>query len=499
MIGGISARLVDTLSSRETYSVRIGVMSQAKLLVLLSRKSGARKNIRADIETLLTDYKITADIHEVDTPPEAVYVINQWKPAYEAVVVYGGDGTVTSVIKALVTKTAKLIILPGGTGNLIAKYLRVPSSATALLKMYLSDNYSRTYYDVSSSNNDHLILDIHMGWLAESTLATNRELKKKIGMLAYGVKAVSKLPKQQRATYRYRVDDEEVHEVKAYSSIFANKAIQNFFGFKLFNKHDRPSTLEVAFLLSGNPLRFLVWVIGRAMTGRNLGGFLRVHYSYKVEILEGPDRMLYDDEELKIDYPLVLRAGTGMVTLVVPKQKQVRGIYRAIKQNLVHIWYVVIEQFRNTLFGTPLYKFSQVLPLLYLGGSIRPAAKKEFSSWGVKAIVNMRQTPDKGFDEFDQLHLSTKDLHPPTLAMLNEGVEFIAKNIRKGRGVYVHCRHGRGRGPTMVAAYLIAKHGMTTTEALNYLSVVRPMTELLKGQRKRLREFEASVKETPTH
>lgn len=56
----------------------------------------------------------------------------------------------------------------------------------------------------------------------------------------------------------------------------------------------------------------------------------------------------------------------------------------------------------------------------------------------------------------EQLRLSTVDLTGvPTVENLRKGVEFILKHRACGSSVYVHCKAGRSRSATMVAAYLI--------------------------------------------
>lgn len=56
----------------------------------------------------------------------------------------------------------------------------------------------------------------------------------------------------------------------------------------------------------------------------------------------------------------------------------------------------------------------------------------------------------------EQLRLSTVDLTGvPTLENLHHGVEFALKHRERGESVYIHCKAGRSRSATMVAAYLI--------------------------------------------
>lgn len=56
----------------------------------------------------------------------------------------------------------------------------------------------------------------------------------------------------------------------------------------------------------------------------------------------------------------------------------------------------------------------------------------------------------------EQLRLSTVDLTGvPSLENLHRGVEFALKHREQGSSVYVHCKAGRSRSATLVAAYLI--------------------------------------------
>lgn len=56
----------------------------------------------------------------------------------------------------------------------------------------------------------------------------------------------------------------------------------------------------------------------------------------------------------------------------------------------------------------------------------------------------------------EQLRLSTVDLSgAPSLEQLQRGVEFLLRHREQGNSVYVHCKAGRSRSATMVAAYLI--------------------------------------------
>ncbi|NXH22785.1 PTPM1 phosphatase, partial [Bucco capensis] len=75
----------------------------------------------------------------------------------------------------------------------------------------------------------------------------------------------------------------------------------------------------------------------------------------------------------------------------------------------------------------------------------------------------------------EQLRLDTVDLSGvPSLENLHKGVEFILKHRACGNSVYVHCKAGRSRSATMVAAYLIQLHHWSPQKAIEAIAKIRP-------------------------
>ena len=62
------------------------------------------------------------------------------------------------------------------------------------------------------------------------------------------------------------------------------------------------------------------------------------------------------------------------------------------------------------------------------------------------------------------------------------------KLVTQDRKVYVHCKNGHGRAPTLVASYLIRK-GKNAEEAEAFIKSKRPSVHLDDIQREALQEF----------
>lgn len=146
----------------------------------------------------------------------------------------------------------------------------------------------------------------------------------------------------------------------------------------------------------------------------------------------------------------------------------------------------------RVLFGMPRLRRCQITANLFLGSQYNLVGLRKLKALGVTAIINMRMHSvysEAQYQGFHYLHLPTPDNTPPPLEVLQQGADFAATEIKAGGKVYIHCRQGLGRGPTMCAAYLL-KTGLTLEDALAMIKKVRPFINPRPGQLERLKELE---------
>lgn len=154
----------------------------------------------------------------------------------------------------------------------------------------------------------------------------------------------------------------------------------------------------------------------------------------------------------------------------------------------------------RVLFGMPRLKRCQITADLFLGSQYNLFGLRKLKALGVTAIINMRMHSvynEAQYEGFRYLHLPTPDNTPPPLDVMKQGASFADNEIKNGGKVYVHCRQGLGRGPTMATAYLI-KTGLTLEDALALIRMVRPFINPRPGQIERLRELEKYYQGTKT-
>ena len=147
------------------------------------------------------------------------------------------------------------------------------------------------------------------------------------------------------------------------------------------------------------------------------------------------------------------------------------------------------------LTGAPIRGVSQITPELHVGGQYRRRGWPRLAARGVTAVVNLRiefDDNDAGIAPPRYLYLPTVDDQAPTLEQLREGAAFIAEEVARGGGVYVHCGAGIGRAPVTAAAYLVST-GLSPDQAWARIREVRPFIRPKPGQVAQVERFAAQI------
>jgi protein-tyrosine phosphatase len=150
------------------------------------------------------------------------------------------------------------------------------------------------------------------------------------------------------------------------------------------------------------------------------------------------------------------------------------------------------DHFYRLIAGRPMLKRSQITANLFLGSQYNLVGLKKLKALGVTAIINMRMHSvysEAQYEGFHYLHLPTEDNTPPSMEVLIKGADFADREIKNGGKVYIHCRQGLGRGPTMTIAYLL-KTGLTYDDAFALVKKVRTFINPRATQVARLKELE---------
>lgn len=175
------------------------------------------------------------------------------------------------------------------------------------------------------------------------------------------------------------------------------------------------------------------------------------------------------------------------------------SIIDIILSKIKFLWIQVLrsaDHLFRSFSGLPARRRSMITPELFVGGQYSDIGLEKLHRREVSAIVNMRMNSYEKTAKakgMRYLHLPTIDQQAPSLTDLQAGAKFIAEEIERGGKVYVHCRGGEGRGPSMAIAYLIST-GLTYEDAYETVKQTRSFIRPTAVQIARLREFETLQK-----
>lgn len=103
---------------------------------------------------------------------------------FDLFIAAGGDGTISGVASGLMHTGLPLAILPVGTGNLLAREMNIPLNADGALKLITAAHRIRQI-DAMEVGDRTFILNMSIGISSLSMFHTDREQKRRFGILAY--------------------------------------------------------------------------------------------------------------------------------------------------------------------------------------------------------------------------------------------------------------------------------------------------------------------------
>ena len=164
-----------------------------KAMVIINPTSGGEQalNYKEKIENKAKEYFEVVETRITEKALDATHFAEEAaKEKYEAVIVFGGDGTVNEVISGIAEEEyiPKLGIIPGGTGNLITKLVQIDQDIDKAIEG-LDFNLTNKI-DIGKANDHYFGYIFSVSSLPEAIHNVEIEDKTKFGMFAYAINTV---------------------------------------------------------------------------------------------------------------------------------------------------------------------------------------------------------------------------------------------------------------------------------------------------------------------
>jgi diacylglycerol kinase (ATP) len=246
----------------------------------------------------------------------------------DVVGVFGGDGTIMQAAAALVGSKTALGVLPGGTGNLLAGNLRIPTDPKRAAETLLTG--TPRLLDLAKVTRpgriDHFAVAGGAGVDAQVMAETKSADKRAWGMGAYIATAFRILPKIKSSVYHITVDGRE-YEMRASILLVANCAevIPPFVKFRSGVAPD-DGLLDVVAIRAdslGESVRALWEFVAESDRASGVAGLVGHAQGKVISVATDPILPMQLDGDLAGHTPFTAEVVPGAIQVMAPRRRGV--------------------------------------------------------------------------------------------------------------------------------------------------------------------------------
>ncbi|MDD4565799.1 MAG: YegS/Rv2252/BmrU family lipid kinase [Eubacteriales bacterium] len=222
---------------------------------------------------------------------------------YRKIIAAGGDGTINTLINAMMHYGIDLpiAIFPSGTANDFAYYFDLPHDLDSIVKIALDEHY--TYTDIGRVNNKYFINVAAMGFLVDVSQKTDPDIKNTLGVISYYLKGVSEIPKLKPIPIKIR-SEEYTSEEKIYFMLVMNGRSAGGFRRIAHMAEVNDGKMDVI-IFKEMPIREMAPLLINILTGQHHENKNVVSFRTSKLYLESDQKVGTDvDGEKGVDFPL---------------------------------------------------------------------------------------------------------------------------------------------------------------------------------------------------
>ena len=233
---------------------------------------------------------------------------------YNYVLVAGGDGTVDSVVNAMMNRGIDLPIgiLPVGTANDFGKFLGIPSDVTKACNQILESEPKAV--DIGKINDKYFINVASSGLFTDVSQKTDLNLKNTIGKLAYYLKGIEEIPNFRRLKVHLKSKEVDFDGEMYLILVFNGQTAGNF---KLATRADVNDGYLDVIMIKAVPIIEILPLFIKILKGEHLDSDKVIYFKTDDILIESEEDIVVDiDGEKGPDFPLRIRCIKGGIKVL---------------------------------------------------------------------------------------------------------------------------------------------------------------------------------------
>lgn len=292
--------------------------------ILISNPKTGRYGARRPAQLgTLCDYLRAHDVvvEQVSTkgPGDATQIAARAaKDGFNEVIVSGGDGTINEVLQGMIGTAARLAILPRGTGNVLARELKLPLNAREAMAVIARGRPRRLHLgcaiDDTTGSRRYFFLMAGIGLDAEVVKRVHPGLKRRIGKAAFWYSGLQHLADWEPVPFKIEIDGE------THSATFASIGKAARYGGDLCvtprARIDLPE-FEICLVNSRSRLRYLA-LLSQAMRGGMQTNRPGIRFLHATRAQAVGNTAVQVDGELIGKLPMTFEIAAQSIEVIVP-------------------------------------------------------------------------------------------------------------------------------------------------------------------------------------
>lgn len=233
---------------------------------------------------------------------------------YNYVLVAGGDGTVDSVVNAMMNRGIDLPIgiLPVGTANDFGKFIGIPSDVIKACNQILESEPKAV--DIGKINDKYFINVASSGLFTDVSQKTDLNLKNTIGKLAYYLKGIEEIPNFRRLKVHLKSKEVDFDGEMYLILVFNGQTAGNF---KLATRADVNDGYLDVIMIKAVPIIEILPLFIKILKGEHLDSDKVIYFKTDDILIESEEDIVVDiDGEKGPDFPLRIRCIKGGIKVL---------------------------------------------------------------------------------------------------------------------------------------------------------------------------------------
>lgn len=233
------------------------------------------------------------------------------------VVAYGGDGTINEIICGMAGSRVPLMIIPGGTANVLANEMGLPKNLRHCIQLLRTGSLRRI--SLGKAGTRHFAVMAGVGVDAGIVAAVSPALKRKIGQGAFWLAGFQQLGRYHFLPFEIQVDGHShfctfaiISKSRWYAGRFQLTPRASLFS----------DTFEICLFHNTNRWRYLTYLLYSSFSKHESLLDVTILQGKEIKAIGTDQVMVQVDGELIGALPQEFKIQEDALTLVIPRNKQ---------------------------------------------------------------------------------------------------------------------------------------------------------------------------------